>query len=412
MKQGGIWAIMALALLLGVLAVKDGGAADWSVVPSVGLRGEFNSNIDYSFQKKISDFLFTLTPNADFNYATEILQLQGHLGWTGLVYAKSASADHIDQNYFINGKYGVTPRLNLNMNAGFMVDSSLQQELITSGFIMTRTPRQSYVLGPGLTYALTERLSATAGYQFSPVHYQDPHFRNYTSQQVNSAFSYLLKNEKTTLSLIFSGQETTYTNNDLNQILGTYLGVSHKFSEVWFFNFQGGANYAFVDFTTQVQNAPQSPFFVLVQQPRLKQTFLSPYFSISATRQWVKASFTASYIRNQSASGAGSINDTNGLNLVLSYKFTERLTGTMVGSYNRGEAVSQRNSFNSSTYQVSPQLSYQVTEKLSLSPGYTFSQLQNSPPVRTTNNHQTRKAERRESIEAIDDEVADENEEG
>ncbi len=34
-------------------------------------------------------------------------------------------------------------------------------------------------------------------------------------------------------------------------------------------------------------------------------------------------------------------------------------------------------------------LTYQVTEKLSLSPGYTFSQLQNSPSVRTTNNHLT-----------------------
>ena len=389
MKQGGIWALMALALLLGVLAAKDGGAADWSVVPSVGFRAEFNSNLNYSFQNKISDFLFTLTPNADFNYATEILQLQGHVGWTGLVYAKSGSADHIDQNYFINGKYAVAPRLNLNMNAGFIVDSSLHQELITSGFIMSRTPRQSYLLGPGFTYALTERLSATAGYQFNPVHYQDPNFQNYTNQQVNFAFNYLLKNEKTTLSLILSGQETTYTNNDLNRILGTYLGVSHKFSDVWFINFQGGANYSFVDFTTQVQSSAQSPFFVLVQQPRLTQTSLSPYFSISATRRWTKASFTANYIRNQSASGAGSINNTDGLNLALSYIFTERLTGTMVGSYNRGEAISQRNSFNSSTYQVGPQLSYQVTEKLSFSIGYNFSQLQNSPPVQTASNHQT-----------------------
>jgi hypothetical protein len=389
MKQGGIRALMALALLLGVLAAKDGGAADWSVVPSVSLRGEFNSNLNYSFENKISDILFTLTPAADFNYATEILQLQGHVGWAGLVYAKSGSADHIDQNYFINAKYGVTPRLNLNMKAAFIVDSSLQQELITSGFVMTRTPRQSYVLGPGLTYAITERLSATAGYQLNPVHYQDPNFRNYTTQQVNFALSQLLKNEKTTLSLNLSCVETTYTNNDLNRVLQLSLGVSHKFSEVWLINFQGGASYSFVDFTTQVQNAAQAPFFVLVQQPRLKQTFLSPYFSLSAVRRWDKASLTAGYIRNQSASGAGSVNDTNGLNLAIGYEFTERLKGTVVGSYNRGSAVSQRNSFINSVYQAGPQLSYQVTEKLSFSPGYTFSLRQDSPPVRTTNNHLT-----------------------
>ncbi len=389
MKQWGMLVVMALALLLGVLAAKDGSAADWSVVPSVGLRGEFNSNLNYSFQNKISDFLFTLTPNADFNYATEILQLQGHLGCTGLVYAKSGSADHIDQNYFINGKYAVAPRLSLNMRAGFIVDSSLQQELITSGFVMTRTPRQSYVLGPGLTYALTERLSATAGYQFNPVHYQDPNFRNYTNQQANLTFAYLLRNEKTALSLNFMGQDTRYTNNDLNQSLQFSLGVNHKFSDVWTITFSGGATESFVDSKFQVLSSPQAPFFVLVPQRRLQQTNLSPYFAIFATRRWAQTTFTAGYVRDQSASGSGSINDTNGLNLALSYDFTERLKGTMAGSYNRGEAVSQRNSFNSSTYQVGPELTYQLTEKLSLSPGYRFSQRQDSTPVRTASNHLT-----------------------
>ena len=54
-----------------------------------------------------------------------------------------------------------------------------------------------------------------------------------------------------------------------------------------------------------------------------------------------------------------------------------------------GRAVPQRHNFNNSFFSSGPQLNYQVTEKLSLSPGYRFSCTGGFSPVRTASNHQT-----------------------
>jgi uncharacterized protein (PEP-CTERM system associated) len=95
-----------VALLLGVLWASTGLAADLSVVPSIEARSEFNSNLNFDFTNKVSDFIFTLSPAAEFNYTTEISQLQGRLGLTGLHYLSHGNLDHIDQNYQINGNPG------------------------------------------------------------------------------------------------------------------------------------------------------------------------------------------------------------------------------------------------------------------------------------------------------------------
>ena len=385
----GTKAGVALALLLaGVLGANIGIAADWSVVPTVGLRAEYDSNLNYDFTNKISDFFFSLTPNANFIYAQEALQLQGHLGWTGLVYVKSSNIDHIDQNYGLTGSYAVTPRLSLNMNTGYIVDSSLQQELTTGGIIMTRTPRQSVLAAPGFSYALTERLSATAGYLYTPVTYQDPRFQSYTSQQANLSFAYLLANEKTTLSWNFLGQDSSYTNNEVDKTLQFSLGVAHKVSDLWLITLNGGANYSFINSSTQVLSSAQSPGFVLAPQLKLQQTSLTPYFAVYVVRHWEKAIFTAGYARDQSPSGAGSFNNTDGLNASFNYNFTEKLSGTLTGGFSLSQALSRRIPYNNSFYNVSPSLNYLLTEQLSLSPGYTYSLREDLTGGRSATNHQ------------------------
>ena len=178
----GIRVLLAVTILLGALGVGTGDAADWAIVPAITARTEFNSNLNYAFTAPISDFIFTLAPSAEFNYTTDIGQLQGRLGLTGLHYLNNAQIDHIDQNFQINGRYQVAPRWNLALRSAYISDTTLQEELLTSGEVMNRTPRQSIQAAPGVTYNLTERLAATANYNFYKVNYQDPRFQNYNSR--------------------------------------------------------------------------------------------------------------------------------------------------------------------------------------------------------------------------------------
>lgn len=364
---------LVLGLLWVSLTLGVGNAADWAVVPSVTARTEFNSNLNYQFRAPVSDYIFTLAPRADFNYTTDTGQLQGRFGLTGLHYLSNGQLDRIDQNFQINGWYQAAPRWKLTLNTAYISDSTLTEEFLTSGLIMTRTPRQSIQAGPGVTYALTERLAATVNYNFYKVNYQSPQFQNYTTQQVGLSLQQQLKNQKTVLIGNFIAQETNYPAQD-NQYrsLGFQLGGIHQFSPDWEANLLGGINISFMDFRTQILDLSQLPFFISVKQVKVQQTQTNPFVNLSLTRHWTHFNITGGYIRNQSASAYGSISDNNRIYLTMNYIFTERLSGSLNGDYALTNQISQSNSVRSSYLNIGPQLAYKITEELSLSPGYRY----------------------------------------
>jgi hypothetical protein len=361
-------------LLLAALGAKIVVAADLSVVPSINARTEFTSNLNYDFKNPISDFIFTLAYATEYNYTTETSQLQGVLGLKGMHYFKESSGDHVDQNYQINGKYQVAPRWNLSLRAAYIVDSTLQEELTASGLIMSRTPRQSIGLGPAVAYNITERLTATVNYNVNKINYQDPRFRNFTSQLVGLNLGFPLKNEKTVLQGNITGQETRYSGGgDLYRSFGINVGANHKFTENWEFKLLGGVNISFMSFNTQVQDSSQFPFFTTVRTVRSRRTAVGPSVTLATTRRWTKLTITGGYTRSQPASGAGTISDLNPLFLSMQYGFSERLSGTFGANYSLSNQISQSTNFQNDYFSISPQLSYRVTEKLSTSAGYSFS---------------------------------------
>jgi hypothetical protein len=370
----GTRAWVGLVLLLwGVLGAKIAVAADLSLVPSVNVQTEFTSNLNYDFKNPISDFISTLAYATEYNYTTETSQLQGVLGLKGMHYWKESSADHIDQNYQINGRYQVAPRWNISLRSAYIVDSSLQEELTASGLIMSRTPRQSIVLGPRVAYNITERLTATVNYNFNRVNYQGTGFSNYTSQFVGLNLGFPLKNQKTVLQGNIIGQQTQYSGgSNLYRSLGINLGANHKFTENWEFNLLGGVNISFMNFNTQVQEFSQFPFFVTTTTARVQETRVSPFVSLFTTRRWTKLSITGGYTRSQGGSAFGTVSDLNSFNLSGTYAFTERLLGTFRANYYLSTQISQTNNLRNDFLSFSPQLTYRVTEKLSTSVGYSF----------------------------------------
>jgi hypothetical protein len=373
----GMKAWVALAIFISMWAASLAVAADLSLVPSVTQKSEFNSNLNYDFSKPIRDYIFTLTPAADFNYTTEITQLQGHLGLSGQHYLNNSNLDHIDQNFQINGWRQAAPRVKLTLNSSYISDSSLAEEILASGLVMSRTPRQSFSAGPGITYNLTERVLATASYNFNRVLYQSPQYIDYTSHQAGLNFTYLLTNETTSLISNNIVRETIYSGGNNFKSLGIYLGVTHKFSERWDVSLMSGANISFFSFNTQVVDSSQFPFFITVKTQRVKDSNATPFFNVSSNYRWTNLTMGASYSRNQSPSAYGAVYEVDQLNLFLNYKFTERLSGGLSGSYSLSNQSSQTIASTYNYYSITPNLAYQITEKLSVSPGYSYSGREN-----------------------------------
>jgi hypothetical protein len=379
------WVAMAILVCLWTsnLAV----AADWSLVPAVTQRSEFNSNLNYDFRHPISDYIFTLQPAVDFNYTSEISQLQGHLGLTGQHFIAQSHIDHVDQNYQINGRYQAAPRINLSLNTSYMVDTTLQEELLTSGLVMSRTPRQSFMAAPALTYNITERLLGAVNYNFNRVLYQDPHYTDYTNHQAGLNLTYLLKNERTTLINNNIVRETLYAGGNIFRSLGVYLGGIHKFSERWDVSLMSGVNISFFSFNTRVLDFSQAPYFILVKTKRIESSNLTPYVNVSTNYRWTNLALSAGFSRDQSTSAYGAIYEFNRLYFSCAYNFSERLSASLKGDYSLSNLSGQSGSSEYNYYDVSPALTYRITERLSLSSGYGYGAREDITGGRTARVH-------------------------
>lgn len=363
---------LGLVLTMSVGLVNLAGAADWSIVPSITQRSEFNSNLNMSPTNVLSDYIFSLQPVADFNYTTEISQLTGHLGLLGQHYITHDNLDHIDQNYQINGRYQATPKVNFSLNSSYISDTTLIQELQTSGLVIGRTPRQSVYANPGITYNLTERLLATASYNFNRVLYQAPQYTDFTSHQAGLNFTYLLSNEKTSLINNNIVRETLYPGGNVFKSLGIYGGLTHRFTERCDINLMSGVNINFFSFNTQVQDFSQFPFFIQIKTKRVNESNVSPYISASTTYRWTKLNANVGVSANQQPSAYGAVYQVYQLSASAKYNFTERLSGSLGGSYSLSNQTGQSLNSQYNYYNITPSFTYQITERLSVSPGYSF----------------------------------------
>jgi opacity protein-like surface antigen len=363
---------MGLAITMSLGAAHLAVAADWSLVPSVTQKSEFNSNLNYTPTTPLSDYRFSLMPAAEFTYTTEASQLHGHLGFTGIHYLTHSELDHIDQNYQITAQRRITPRVNLTLNSSYISDTSLNEELLTSGLVINRAPRQSFTMGPGISYNLTERLLATASYNFNRVLYQAPQYTDYTNHQAGLNFTYLLSNETTSLISNTIARESLYAGGNDFKSLGIYVGITHKFSERWDVSFMSGANISLFRFNTQVLDSSQFPFFITVKTQRVDDSNVTPYFNVSTNYRWTNLTMNANFSRNQSPSAYGAIYEVDQLNLALGYKFTERLSSSLGGNYSLSNQTSQTIASKYNYYSINSNLSYRITEKMSVSPGYSY----------------------------------------
>jgi hypothetical protein len=348
-------------------------AADWSVVPQLDLGAKYDSNINFNFVGRQHDFIFNVSPSVDFNYASEVTKLTGRMALVGLAYVKYGNLDSINQYYNISVQHQVAPRLNLNFAGGYTLDATKTEELATSGFVMNNSRRQALLAAPGLSYALTERASLQLGYTYSQATYQNPQYTDYYSQRINLGLKYLLKNAKTTLTGTIVGGYTNYPSiGNSYRNLGTYIGLEHKFSEDWSLAASGGLNYNW--FTSQTAVVAFGNFVSFVGQPqaRLVTFTVSPYLNIAATRHWPKTNFTFGYSVNQYPSASGTINQFHSGSAAITHNFTERLTGGLRGYVYYSTSSSPGSNYNDLVFSLTPNLSYQLTKKISVNSSYTY----------------------------------------
>ncbi len=147
-------------------------SAEWSIEPSVSIRGMYDDNIRLTRDAHESVAGLWLSPQIKLSYESEVALVSGSGALNAQRYRPDRGLDTTDtllhltgRRKYETGSYGLT--------LDYVRDTTLQSELQQTGQVQVRTPRRSVNLTPDWMLRLTERFDAVAGYQYSDVTYDN-----------------------------------------------------------------------------------------------------------------------------------------------------------------------------------------------------------------------------------------------
>ena len=147
-------------------------AAEWSLLPSLSMKGYYNDNLLLTPLPHDATYGYWISPAAEFAGRTERLDVSG-----------KAALDFVDYyggqqtrftNVFLPLKLNYrTEKDQFGFTGGFTRDNTLMGELLATGLVLQFTQRNLWDVNPSWTRNITEKLAFQGTFQFTDASYQD-----------------------------------------------------------------------------------------------------------------------------------------------------------------------------------------------------------------------------------------------
>lgn len=153
--------LASLLLLVGFDCVAYG--TDWSVNPAVSVTQEYNDNILFSRQEEQDDFIAKLKPSIEIIGQTEQTQFKLNSSVTGEKYFDHSNLDTLVTDNTASLNHYWSRQLSTSLSASFTKDNVLETEIERAGLTGVRKDRYRYAFDLSGTYAFSDTLSLTLG---------------------------------------------------------------------------------------------------------------------------------------------------------------------------------------------------------------------------------------------------------
>ena len=362
---------IVLRLIMGsLLAIADQGgaqAAEWSVEPSMSVKGEYNSNLIMAFGPQQSTLGYWISPAARFTGATESLQVSSRLGADYVQYYGGRDATIVNLYFPLSVRYR-DERSVWGFNGGLTRDNTLRSELLQTGVVLAFAQRNLWSANPTWTYNLTERVSAESSYQYQNAEYDNGGLRfglvGYEVHTTSETLSYQVRD---TTSVQITGLFTRFLAPERNDMAsdtyGVQVGGTHAFSENMTLSASGGPRFI----GNHIHSGSHS----------LEDHSTAWVFNGKLTRRFERGSLSLDIGREIYPSGLGLLIQSDRLAANASYELTEKVAISLNGQ------VAIVNPVQTSTlliparetrfFTVAPTVNYRVGEYWSIEAGYAYS---------------------------------------
>jgi hypothetical protein len=226
-------------------------AAEFKVIPSLALKGEYNDNVFFDEKNERSDYIATVAPGLDIINRTERLDfsLGGHLR-----IIRYRDQDDLDaEDYDGSGRLSYSLSPILRVHAGALYDKSTQpdRDVVETGLVQNRRTRRRQRYNGGLDYSMTEKAAVALNYTYQDDDWNspDPDDEDWTLNSGDLLFTYDLSG---TIPNTVGRLNATYANADYETTETDYyagtLGFVHQFSEIYSVQLDAGARYTDSEF--------------------------------------------------------------------------------------------------------------------------------------------------------------------
>jgi len=342
-------------------------AAEWSLLPSIGVKGVYNDNLRLTPLPHDSTFGYWVSPGAEFAGKTERLEVSGRVAADYVSYYGGEKTDFTNIHLPVTVRYKTEKDL-LGFTGGFIRDNTLMSELLTTGLVLRFTQRNQWTANPSWTRSITEKLSVQSSFQLNDTTYEDGLRLGLVDYQLFGGSGGLLYQltEQDQIQLTGSYVNFHTTNAPLSfraSYPGVNLSLTHAFTETLTGEVHGGPR--FVSSTTQAVS------------DNIKAQSTVWLFGASLTKRFDEStSIHVNVDRDIVPSGFGLLIQRNRAGLTVSHDLTETLAASLNGSGYLVSGVTERatgGTFPENRYfYLTPQIAWKFSEWWKLELSYTY----------------------------------------
>ncbi len=297
-------------------------AAEWSLVPSIGAKGVYNSNLLLTPLPHDATYGYWLSPAAEFAGKTERLTVSSRVAADFVSYYGGEETQFTNVFLPLTLSYKTDKDL-LGFTGGFVRDNTLMSELLTTGLVLRFTQRNQLTANPSWTRRISENLSFQFSGQVNDTTYENGISLGLVDYQLFGGSGGLLYQMTERDQIQLSGSYTNFrTTNAPSPFHASFPGVNlsltHAFTETLTGTAYGGPRY--VNSTNETVGGDitaQSTVWL---------------FGASLTKTLESTSLQANIDRDIVPSGFGFLIQRDRAGLTVSHDLTENLTASLNGS--------------------------------------------------------------------------------
>jgi hypothetical protein len=341
-------------------------AAEWSVLPSIGVKGVYNSNLLLTPLPHDETYGYWVSPAAEFAGKTERLEASGRVAADFVSYYGGEETQFTNVFLPLTLRYKTETDL-LGFTGGFVRDNTLMSELQTTGLVLRFTQRNQWTANPSWTRRITENLSLQSSFQLNDTTYENGLTLGLVDYQLFGGSGGLLYQMTEQDQIQLSGSYVNFhTTNAPSPFRASFPGVNlsltHAFTETLIGTASGGPS--FVSSTTQTVSDD------------IKAQSTVWLFGGNLTKKFESATVQVSASRNILPSGFGLLIQTDRAGLTVSNDLNETLTASFDGSGYIVSGITQRatgGTFPESSYfSATPKIAWKFLEWWKLELSYTY----------------------------------------